>query len=554
MASRREKGLCFSCDEKYHRGHRCASKVFFFIADEEEPPDPPHITLPSSDPDNNPSDSPPTHSETYPTQLSLNSLAGHLAPETLRFVATIAEHAVALLVDGGSTHNFIQQQLVTLLGLSPTTTTPLRMKVGNGQQLDCDSVCQDVPISIHDTVFVVDLHVLPISGANVVLGVQWLKSLGPVLTDYNTLAMQFFYNHKLVQLQGDIDASMNPLSPSQFRRLYRKQGPGFYYHITMLPQSPPELTEHIPDAFRPLLLKYEALFQPPQTLPPPPRATDHHIHLLPQATPVNVRPYRYPHYQKHEIETQVDAMLQQGLIQPSTSPFSSPVLLVKKHNRSWRFCVDYRALNALTIRDRFPIPTIDELLDELGGACCFSKLDLLQGYHRIRMHPDDIPKTTFRTHHGHYEFKVMPFGLCNAPSSFQATMNMLFRPYLCQFIIVFFNDILIYSSSLEDHLLHLDIAFQVLLDNHFVLKISKCFFGQSQVEYLGHLVSHKGVEPLATKVTAIIHWPSPRSTKALRSFLGLAGFYRRFIKGYATIAAPLVKATTIGSFQWTEEA
>lgn len=133
-------------------------------------------------------------------------------------------------------------------------------------------------------------------------------------------------------------------------------------------------------------------------------------------------------------------------------------------------------------------------------------------------------------------------------------MNMLFRPYLCQFIIVFFNDILIYSSSLEDHLLHLDIAFQVLLDNHFVLKISKCFFGQSQVEYLGHLVSHKGVEPLATKVTAIIHWPSPRSTKALRSFLGLAGFYRRFIKGYATIAAPLVKATTIGSFQWTEEA
>lgn len=133
-------------------------------------------------------------------------------------------------------------------------------------------------------------------------------------------------------------------------------------------------------------------------------------------------------------------------------------------------------------------------------------------------------------------------------------MNMLFPPYLRQFIIVFFDDILIYSSSLEDHLLHLDIAFQVLLHNHFVLKISKCFFGQSQVEYLGHLVSHKGVEPLATKVTAITHWPSPRSTKALRSFLGLAGFYRRFIKGYATIAAPLVKATTIDPFQWTAEA
>ena len=188
-------------------------------------------------------------------------------------------------------------------------------------------------------------------------------------------------------------------------------------------------------------------------------------------------------------------MLQKGLIQPSTSPFLSSVLLVKKSDGSWRFCVDYRALNALTVRDRFPIPTIDELLDELGGACYFSKLDLLQGYHQIRMHPGDIPKTAFRTHHSHYEFKVMPFGLCNAPSSFQATMNYIFRPYLRRFIIVFFDDILVYSHSMDDHLHHLELTFQVLLANHFVLKLSKCFFAQLQVEYLGHLVSRSGVEP-----------------------------------------------------------
>lgn len=167
------------------------------------------------------------------------------------------------------------------------------------------------------------------------------------------------------------------------------------------------------------------------------------------------------------------------------------------------------------------------------------------------MHEEDIYKTAFKTHHNHYEFTVMSFGLCNAPSSFQATMNSLFRPYLRRFIIVFFDDILIYSQSFNDHLLHLELAFQVLLQGQFFIKLSKCSFAHNEVEYLGHVVSSHSVAPITQKIQAIQQWPTPRTARALRSFLGLVRFYHRFIKWYATLVAPLTQLTTQDPFEWS---
>jgi len=210
-----------------------------------------------------------------------------------------------------------------------------------------------------------------------------------------------------------------------------------------------------------LLHTYHMVFNKPSGLPPD-RSHNHVIPLVPGSNAVKVRPYRYLHSQKEQIEKMIADMLAEGIITPSTSPFSSPIILVKKKDGTWRFCTDYRALNAITVKDCFPIPTVDELLDELFGAQYFSKLDLQSGYHQILMNSVDRYKTAFRTHQGHYEWIVMPFGLTNAPATFQSLMHHVFQGLLRKSVLVFFDDILVYSPSWSSHLQHLETVLHLL--------------------------------------------------------------------------------------------
>ena len=310
----------------------------------------------------------------------------------------------------------------------------------------------------------------------------------------------------------------------------------------------------LPSSMISLLKEFGDVF--PNEIPsglPPIRGIEHQIDFVPGAAIPNKPAYRSNPEETKELQKQVSDLLDKGYIRESLSPCAVPVLLVPKKDGSWRMCVDCRAINNITIKYRHPIPRLDDMLDELHGACMFTKIDLRSGYHQIRMKEGDEWKTAFKTKYGLYEWLVMPFGLSNAPSTFMRLMNHVMRPFIGKFVVVYFDDILVYSRNLDDHVDQLRQVLQVLRKERLFANIKKCDFCKDELVFLGFVVSAAGIKVDQAKVQAIKEWPVPTSITQVWSFHGLASFYRRFVKDFSTIAAPLneVVKKNVG-FKWGE--
>ncbi|KAJ9519727.1 hypothetical protein QJQ45_013405 [Haematococcus lacustris] len=464
----------------------------------------------------------------------------------LIFAGNYKGQPVRILVDGGATASFIDSEFCMRHDLHTAEKhDPDHIRLADGHQQESSAMIPEARFRMGSYKGEQTLHCTRLHGFDIILGKPWLAHINPRI-DWKHNIMTFQHAGKKHTLRAppaprDPDLDKYTISTAGLRVAVRTKQPMFMVSIT--PADQPAENHQVMDC-TPVLKEFTSVF--PEDLPsglPPARAVDHRIDLEPNKRPPVRSTYAMSTLELAELKQQITEMQEKGFIRPSTSPYGSGVLFVRKKDGTFRMCIDYRPLNRITIKNRYPLPRIDNLLDRLHGASVFSKIDLRQGYHQIRIAPEDIPKTAFRTRYGHYEFTVMPFGLCNAPATFQRLMNDIFRQELDDCVIVYLDDILIFSRSHADHAQHLRRVLGLLQEHKLYAKLSKCEFGLSQTEFLGHIISSTGIACDPKKITAVETWPVPTTVQDVRSFLGLANFYRRFVKNFADIAAPLTALT-----------
>ncbi|XP_073222503.1 uncharacterized protein [Cicer arietinum] len=444
--------------------------------------------------------------------------------ELIQGECLIVGKSLNVIYDSGATHSFISLDWVDSLQLTITTLLfDLVVTLPSTESIKCNTTCLQCLLIVFDMRFNVDLICIPLKHVRVILGMDWLSS-HCVLLDCARKSVifpdpgvsRFLDTNKLnFSLKGGVQkcVSLNSVS-------------------TKLEVEVDEIlvVEDFPEVF-------------PLDVPglPPVRDIKFSIDVTPGTGPISIAPYRMSPSELLELKNQLEDLLSKQFIRPSVSPWGAPMLLVKKKDGKSRLFVDYRHLNKVTIKNRYPLPRIDYLMDQLKGAMIFSKIDLKSGYHQIQVKEEYIPKTAFRTRYGHFEYLVMPFGVTNAPAIFMDYMNRIFHPFLDKFVVVFIDDILIYSKSLEEHEVHLRQVLQVLKVKRLYANLGKCEFWLEEVKFLGHVISKEGIAVDPTKVEAVVAWKQPQTVTKIRSFLGFAGYYRRFIEGFAKIAASLTQ-------------
>jgi hypothetical protein len=427
---------------------------------------------------------------------------------------SIHQKPVVTLFDSGANHSFITNNCGTRIGLDLCPTKGSYMIATPGGKVTSNQMVKSVPIQLGRKLIKTDLVLLNLEGIDVILRKNWMTE-HRVLLDISS---------RVIEIDSPYQGATTLYLPQQ-EYLH-----SCAYAITDIKlEDIPVVCEH-PDVF-------------PNDLPgmPPDRDVEFIIELQPGTAPISKRPYRMPPNELAELKIQLHDLLDKGFIRPSASPWGCPALFVKKKDNSLRLCVDYRPLNAVTIKNKYPLPRIDILFDQLAGAKVFSKIDLCSGYHQIKIKPSDIPKMAFSTRYGLYEYLVMSFGLTNAPAYFMYLVNSVFMPELDKFVVVFIDDILIYSKTKEDHANHIRVVLQRLRDHRLYAKFSKCEFWLDSVKFLGHTISSEGISVDPTKVQEVMDWKPLTSVHQIRSFLGLAGYYRRFIPDFSKIAKPMTE-------------
>jgi hypothetical protein len=393
-----------------------------------------------------------------------------------------------------------------------------------------------------------NLVVFEMSGFDIILGMDWLSKYHACVDCFCKEIVFRPPGAAEFKIQGDRNTgALKLISAIQATKLLRSGCSG--YLACMTEEKLGCRIEEIP-----IVREFVDVF--PEELPgiPPDREIEFTIDLLPNTAPISKALYIMAPLELKELKDQLQELLDKGFIHPSVSPWGAPVLFVKKKDGSMRLCIDYQELNKVTIKNRYPLPRIDDLFNQLQGSQVFSKIDLHSGYHQLKVQEKDVQKMAFRTRYGHYEFLVMPFGLTNAPAAFMDMMNRIFRELVDRCVVVFIDDILIYSKSQEEHEEHLQTVKSVLRKHQLFAKFKKCEFWLDNVAFLGHTVTKEGIAVDPGKVEVVVNWVRPTNAHKVQSFLGLAGYYRRFVEGFSRLAAPLTRLTRKNEkFQWSEE-